>query len=141
MERFWAKVEKTDMCWRWTAARDRDGYGVFKESGHMIFAHRKAYALLRGEIPSGLTIDHLCRNTGCVNPSHMEPVTARENTLRGNALGAVNSRKTICGRGHPLHGDNLRVKPNGQRECKICRRSWNRKNKATARTRLVIGVK
>ncbi len=62
-----------------------------------------------GQIPSGLTLDHLCRVRNCVNPAHLEPVTHRENTLRGDGVTAINARKTSCHRGHPFAGENLYV--------------------------------
>lgn len=82
--RFWAKVDKTETCWLWTAAiRRRSGYGVFSHQARTMLAHRFAYELLVGPIPDGLVIDHLCRVRHCVNPDHLEPVTQRENLRRG----------------------------------------------------------
>lgn len=87
-------------------------------------AHRFAYELIRGKIPEGLDIDHLCRNRQCVNPEHMEPVTPRENTIRGDTIPAHNLKKTHCPKGHPLSGDNLVKSPSiiklGYRWCKTC---------------------
>jgi len=84
-DRFWDKVVKTSSCWVWIGAGGgRLGeYGVFKPEPHVAFkAHRYAYELLRGPIPDGLTLDHLCRVTRCVNPDHLEPVTLAENVRR-----------------------------------------------------------
>ena len=70
-------------CWRWTGARNPKGYGsVANGEGGSKLAHRASYELLVGPIPEGLTIDHLCLNTSCVNPEHMEPVTRSENSAR-----------------------------------------------------------
>ncbi len=68
--RFLKKVEKAkDGCWNWTASLVR-GYGQFyfggKTGGR---AHRYSYTYYKGEIPEGLTLDHLCRNRRCVNPT------------------------------------------------------------------------
>ncbi len=82
-ERFWDKVERTETCWFWRGACNEKGYGYFHWDGHWRKAHRFAYELLIGPIPEGLTIDHLCFVRHCVNPVHMEPVTLRENILRG----------------------------------------------------------
>lgn len=92
--RFWSKVNKDGPlptwapflgpCWLWTSRQDRDGYGRFAVEGKDFRAHRFAYKDLVGPIPDGLTIDHLCRVPGCVNPAHMEPVTAGENKRRAN---------------------------------------------------------
>ena len=89
--RFWAKAipEPNSGCWLWTGARDPKGYGLcrFPLGDAVILqrAHRVVYQIERGAIPVGLEIDHLCRNPSCVNPDHLEPVTRRENTLRGNS--------------------------------------------------------
>lgn len=122
--RFWSKVNKdTDhACWIWKAGVNNKGYGQFWFEGKLIYAHRVAYELTKGPIPEGLTIDHLCRNRVCVNPDHMEPVTNGENVLRGVGPSAINSRKTLCPRGHPLFGKDLYVYPNGKRTCRACAR-------------------
>ncbi len=80
-DRFWEKVDVTDDCWEWLATRGR-GYGKFKTDHQMKWAHRVAWEMLIGPIPDGLTLDHLCRNPGCVNPAHLEPVTQAENNRR-----------------------------------------------------------
>ena len=83
-DRFWAKVERTDRCWLWTAGLDAYGYGQFYlAGGTMVKAHRFAWELELGPIPRGLTLDHLCRVRHCCRPSHLEPVTSRENVQRG----------------------------------------------------------
>lgn len=94
-DRFWAKVQKTETCWLWTAAKNGPGYGQFglgtREDG-LVFAHRFAYELVVGPIPEGLVIDHLCRTPACVRPDHLEPVTMRENMRRGDCPWAKKSR-------------------------------------------------
>lgn len=87
-ERFWAKVDRSGDCWRWTGALARGGYGFAvvgsrDDPQRYRNAHRFAYELSVGPIPEGLELDHLCRNRRCVNPAHLEPVTHSENMRRG----------------------------------------------------------
>lgn len=131
-ERFWAKVDKDgpNGCWLWTASTNLQGYGQFFD-GKTVLAHRFAYERLVGPIPEGLVTDHLCRTPLCVNPAHLEPVTQRENMLRGETVIAANARKTHCKRGHPLSGENLVIDGQGWRQCRICLRiRWRRKSAA-----------
>ncbi len=126
MARFWAKVDKTDTCWLWTASQRTNGYGQFAiKHGQVVYAHRFAYEALVGPIPVGLQIDHLCRVRHCVNPSHMEPVTPRENTLRGYGISVINAAKTHCPQGHLYDAR----RQNGDRRCRTCNREEKRRQK------------
>lgn len=127
-ERFWAKVDGRGegVCWSWTAALASGGYGLFTVHERMVLSHRFAYELLVGPIPDGLHIDHLCRNRRCVNPDHLEPVTCRENVLRGVSNSARNARKTHCPQGHPYDDENTYITPVGGRNCRACKRARNK---------------
>jgi hypothetical protein len=105
-------------CWTWTGPRSRYGYGRHGAK----HAHRLVYEAARGPIPVGLVCDHLCRNRGCVNPEHIEPVTSGENVRRGISGQLARERqraKTHCPRGHAYEGANLRVY-GGRRHCRAC---------------------
>lgn len=129
IDRFAEKIALTDSgCIEWIASHNGVGYGTLtiNRTGGKVLAHRFSYEWHVGPIPEGMQLDHLCRNTLCVNPEHLEPVTQRINTLRGTAPTAVNAAKTHCDRGHPLSGDNLTFTPQGWRVCIACRRRRSR---------------
>lgn len=116
---FWTKVDMSSECWMWTGATNR-GYGIYHpHRGQRARAHRIAYELVVGSIPDGLTLDHLCRNRACVKPAHLEPVTSRENILRGEGISARNARKTECIHGHNTWGHEP-GRPS-RRVCLTCR--------------------
>jgi hypothetical protein len=119
LERFWVKVNKSgpDDCWPWTAASTK-GYGVFGVGGRLVYAHRFAYEVEVGPIPENLVIDHLCENTLCVNPAHLEAVPHAVNVERSAG------RITHCKNGHPFttvvtHRDRS-GRPYQTRRCLIC---------------------
>lgn len=125
MQGFWEKVDKTEGCWNWTACLSDRGYGLFRRTEYGTRAHRIAWSLLRGPIPEGAVIDHLCRNRRCVNPDHLEPVGVRVNTLRSPlAITAINAAKTHCIRGHEFTSENTYLPPRGAgryRDCRKCK--------------------
>lgn len=83
-ERFWSKVSKTKGCWLWEGPTNPEGYGRFYLNHKLVGPHRYSYELHNGKIPKATPyLDHLCRNPLCVNPDHLEPVTNRENGVRG----------------------------------------------------------
>ena len=131
-DRFWSHVQKPDDavgCWMWTGSTSNGGYGAFfPAEDEAVGAHRFAYELVKGPIPEGRQLDHLCRNRLCVNPDHVEPVTQHENLLRGEGFAGINSRATHCPKGHPYSGENLYVRPDRPgRGCKECKRESVRK--------------
>jgi len=113
-------------CWLWLGAPDVGGYGRFWVNGRSEQAHRVSYRLFFGEIPKGLQLDHLCRVRGCVNPSHLEPVTLGENIRRGVSH---NGNKTHCPSGHEYTEENTYIFPAGGRGCRECNRKNQRKRK------------
>jgi len=101
-ERILRKVVWSDGCWEWLGAKHRKrGSAYFGGRSHP--AHRAVWMLLVGEIPRGLTLDHLCRNPGCVNPDHLEPCSMEENIARYSRV--LNSRV---------------LNPHDSRQCSFC---------------------
>jgi len=124
-----------DGCWVWLAAKTWEGYGQVKHKGQMRLAHRVAYQVTVEEIPDGLVCDHLCRNTSCVNPDHIEIVTNQENTKRGDY---TNRRRkmlasTHCCRGHEWSEKNTYVDARGYKICRPCGTENKRRSRLARR--------
>lgn len=133
-ERFWAKVDKSagpDSCWHWSATLSENGYGQFYAGDRGVKSHRFAYELEFGPIETGLVVDHVCHNNSdctdvpcahraCCNPSHLEAVTQRINSIRGRS-GNHQSAKTHCKLGHEYTHENTILRDNGKhRVCRTC---------------------
>lgn len=130
-ERFVTKFRVSESgCWEWTGGKCGNGYGnmfLRKESDgrtKRIYAHRVSYEHFVGPIPDGLELDHLCRNRGCVNPEHLEPVTRGENLRRipQEARPPHMQPRTHCKRGHEFTPENTGVNSKG-RFCRTCRKA------------------
>jgi len=102
--RFWAKVNKLgeNECWPWMASKSQRGYGVFGFRGTIWKAHRVAYTMAIGEIPSGLLVCHKCDNPSCCNPAHLWAGTSSDN----------NRDRSIKGRNNHPKGDNHPLRKN-----------------------------
>ena len=140
--RFWLKVDRREdgECWPWLASTMGGGYGQFRVPGRSAYAHRFSYEIVNGPIPKGMVIDHICSNTRCVNPIHLQAVTQGENSQRTWDRGRThnqNTSKERCKRGHLLAGENV-VPVSGGRGCRECGRirslaSYREQNPAAKR--------
>ena len=125
-------------CWEWTAARrgmkgtPAYEYGAFRMNGKQMYAHRAGYEIFIGPIAEGLTLDHLCRNSLCVNPAHMEPCAIRENQLRREQM------RTHCKNGHEMTESNTKIiegQPH-RRYCRQCIREASRRHAQKKRAKI-----
>lgn len=119
VRRFWSRVKITNSCWNWEGTKTL-GYGYLWVKDKNILAHRFSYMLFVGNIPKTLEIDHLCKNTSCVNPAHLDLVTHKENQYRGTNVGIKNKLKTHCIHGHEFDIHNTHIRKSGDRECLKC---------------------
>ena len=130
-ERLFPKVDATGICWLWTGAKNRGGYGVISKGRRQgaAIVHRAVWELLVGPIPAGTELDHVCRIRACCNPDHLEPVTRAVNVARGSRRAGV-QRQTRCRNGHRFTPEN--TLPNGPRgrACRECKNDANRRYRA-----------
>ena len=130
MNRFWAKVCKTNGCWTWTASKNPHGYGQIRLSGKLTLAHRVSWTIHNGVIPEGLFVLHICDNPPCVRPDHLFLGTQKDN-IRDAVAKKRHSMlpKTHCIRGHDLNGPNI-YRYNRRRQCRLCYNLRRRRRRA-----------
>lgn len=123
-------------CWVWKGARS-NGYGILmtgsrKDGSRRVKgAHVLSYELYKGPIPSGLEIDHLCRNRACINPNHLEAVTHQINTRRSPiTISVIRKLRTHCRHGHEFTPENTHIERDGSRSCRRCDNAYSRKSRA-----------
>jgi hypothetical protein len=127
-------MEKVDIqpggCWLWTATTAA-GYGWFRHpETHK--AHRAAYLMLVGPLEPGQVIDHLCFNTLCVNPDHLDPTTPMVNVHRWTKR---DTPWKVCDTNHPSIPTNLVRRPSGQMRCTECHKVGERRRRQQAASR------
>ena len=97
VQRFYSYVTPgEDGCWLWTGCTDKDGYGKFWSAwdrGWSDKAHRFSYQLIMGDIPKGLTLDHMCAVKNCVNPDHLQALTPSDHNRLEHERGVMRQAK------------------------------------------------
>jgi hypothetical protein len=143
---FAAKLEVADNgCWHWTGYLAPTKYGMTKIQGIGVNTHRFSYLAFVGTIPDGMHLDHACHTEAikrqecaggeeclhrrCANPSHLKPVTPRDNVLTSLSWAAEHAKRATCVNGHELEGDALYVRPSGGRACYQCHRELDRRQR------------
>ena len=128
-------------CWVFTGYVFNSGYGGLRVRGtpgnDKYFVHRLSYELLIGAVPDGKQLDHLCRVRCCLNPAHLEPVTHRENVLRGISLPKAWKTwrsRTHCNHGHAFDENNTILTKQGHRRCRICQNFYSKLSHAQSRS-------
>jgi hypothetical protein len=125
--RFWTLVDRgaETECWPYTSRRRTPGgYGVFGVQGTSTTAHRFALSITSGPVPDGLHVDHLCRNTLCCNPAHLEAVTPKENQRRKAEALRTGQYAPNCRRcGAEMVEANVYLDEAGRRRCVACKQA------------------
>lgn len=117
-------------CWLWTGRPSGKGYAQLRVGDRRPVAHRLMWEYVNGPVPDGLFLDHLCRTRHCVNPSHLEPVTSRENTMRSPvAVASVYASRTHCNNGHEYTEANT-LRRGSTRICRTCKNRAQREKYA-----------
>jgi len=120
MERIMEKVNKDGPlwngtpCWEYKGALSH-GYGrISVPPCKNAAVHRVVYQSLVGTLPARIELDHLCKNTRCCNPAHLEPKT--------HSVHMKKNKKDRCINGHLRTAENTIYLRNGKRKCLICKR-------------------
>lgn len=131
LDRLYGRLARNGECWEWQGRRGHMGHGIAYANGRPQLAHRVIWEDLRGPIPDGLELDHLCRNPPCCNPDHLDPVTHAENMRRG--IQSFDTRARCLSGLHPLTPDTVLNRADGRQQCRVCKKAAKERRKARQR--------
>jgi hypothetical protein len=119
-------IDHESSCLLWTLSTTKAGYGQINVNRRISLVHIVMWEMFEGPVPAGLELDHVaargCVHRHCASIAHLEPVTHRENLLRGKSFSAVNAAATHCPALHRYDTANTYIRPDGTRECRECHR-------------------
>lgn len=128
-----------DGCWVSNYSTGSHGYAQIgwaipkemrrgRSKNEMVLAHRAAWVHVNGQLPLGMTLDHICKVRRCVNPDHLRLLPNFENARRVNGMDWPMGQ---CANGHPnslLRPGSSRRKSNDRLQksvlCSECRRIY-----------------
>lgn len=134
LSNIWQNCIVENGCRVWTGSKT-DGYGMVETESGRFLVHRLVWTAIYGD-PGDLLVLHRCDNRPCTTPTHLFLGTNDDNMKDMKSKGRSNSGnriKTHCKKGHPLSGDNLRINPNGSRQCRACHAERQREYRKKAR--------
>ena len=135
-------IDENTNCWNWVAHCHPNGYGQFHIERYPYYAHRVSFVLYKGPLESTDTrvVDHICKNTRCVNPDHLDLITQSENVKRGKNRLVAQMRaasKVHCKYGHAYTVANTWIRIKGSSKYRQCRECWRRYNRNSRKRNLL----
>lgn len=124
---FQCVTKQDNGCWLFNGSGRTDKYGKITINWRTWRAHVAAYVAVKGEVPYGLQVAHLCHVPLCCNPDHLEAQTPRVNILDSGGVSAINAKKTHCPKGHEYTTENTMIVKSGRRVCRECRSIYFKK--------------